>query len=218
MGKIKFSWLQSWRKNGLPLRENCDPLDPRQALLPVFTGFAVKGAPLMLPTVFFEELSEHIIEWLGVPVDDVTIEENGKRVKARRLREPLGASLGWVPRRKYQPPATVMNRAVAAGGWVTMDTPDRVSKSVSEALSELPQSDREAVKRAVLEEMGEVEHREPPMHTTARDLAKAIGISTGQIATVLDGWGVKDAKPSTRIDRGLAVRIITHYERARSAG
>ena len=69
MPRVKVSWAKTWHEPGLPLRENCDSLNPRQALLPAFTGFGVKGAPLMLPTEFWEAVSEHIIEYLGIPVE-----------------------------------------------------------------------------------------------------------------------------------------------------
>lgn len=212
MGRIKWSWRQNWKKNGLPLRENCDPLDPRQAFLPAFTGFALKGAPIPLPTVYYEELSEHLVEYLGIPV----VETGHGTDKVRRLLEPIGESMGWEPRRKYQPPSTVMNRAVASGKWVTPDTPDVQTKTVKEVLQELPQSDREQVNHAVLEELGIPERQEPPMHTTAKDLGAALGLSTKEIATVLEGWGVERAKPATKVDRGLAVRIIAHHERAKA--
>lgn len=115
MGRVTLNVKQTVDVQ-LPQRSNCDPLDPRQVLLPAFVGFA-PGGPLLLPQGMFEALSEHIIEYLGVPVE-VVGRGSGQR---RRLVTPLGDGLGWSPRREYVPPTDILDPYKAAGHWVSVE-------------------------------------------------------------------------------------------------
>lgn len=214
MPRIKWSFRKT-HEGALPIRQTCDPLNPRQALLWMFTGFALRGAPIPLPVEYWEELSEHIVECLGVPV-----EETGRGAgKQRRLLEPIGASLGWEPRRKYQPPTTVMNRATAAGAWVTIDEPDPETESVREVLARLSTADRSAIKNAVLDEMG-LSEAEPeqllPDRIPISRVAEHLNLKPSQVVTLLESWGVTGMKPRSWVDRNTALRVVTHYRRAAS--
>lgn len=203
MPRIRFDWRKT-HSGSLPLKQSCDPHNPRQALLWMFTGVGVRGAPIPLPVEYYEELSAHIVECLGIPLD-----EHG------RLLEPIGASLGWSPRRKYVPPVSVMNRAAAAGEWVTIDEPDPVRQSIADVLANMTVADQNAVKDAVLQRIGlsEVDAADlAPDSVPVGRVAKLCGLTTAQIVTVLAGWGMEVTGRSW-IDRGTALRVVAHYRR-----
>lgn len=212
MGRVKFSWHKNWKAQGIPLRENCDATDPRQVFLWCFTGFAAKGAPLMLPVEFWEALSEHLVECLGLPVEESIERIDGKKQKVRRLVPPLPFG---EPRRKYFPPATVMNRGVANGEWVTMDTPDPVRTPVSQQLAALSHVDQVAIKDAIVEKLGLPANEPEPHQMSVGQVAKRLGLKGSQVVTVLQGWGLEKATTRTVLDRATALRIVAHYNRAR---
>lgn len=177
----------------IPLRSNTDPLDPRQVLLPAFVGFA-PGGPLMLPQGAFEALSEHIIEYLGVPVETV----GRGSARRRRLVTPLGDGMGWEPRRKYRPPVSVLSPRTAAGEWVTMDEPDPVYETVGETVTRLSSHTPNGIASYVL----------------VCDFRRHLGLSHAQAVLLLAGWGIPNAKPGTRIEHDVAEKILRAYRRS----
>ncbi|MGN0125729.1 MAG: DUF2744 domain-containing protein, partial [Rhodococcus sp. (in: high G+C Gram-positive bacteria)] len=61
LGKINgktFDQWPAWEGQGLPTYDNCDLTNPRQAMLWTFTAMpGVQGAPLPLPTEYWETVS-----------------------------------------------------------------------------------------------------------------------------------------------------------------
>ncbi len=200
MSKIKHSYEKSF-KAGLPVRGNVDPLNPRQAFLPFFVGFIVKGAPLIADLVYYEELSEHLVECLGIPTEEKVV--NGKKV--RRLLEPIGESQGWEPRRKYIPPHTLLDKRAAAGKWVTMDEPEPSPESISDTLNRMVDANSRTAAEGI------------PAFVLVKDFRKALNLTHAQAKELLKGWGVPNATPQTKIDKGLAMRIVAHVNRLRNA-
>lgn len=82
------------RKGEFPTRANCDPTNPREAFVWMFAALPhVKGAPLIMPISYYEDVSERLWE-LG----------------ARPSAEPI---LEWVA-----PSATEPNWITSPGRWV----------------------------------------------------------------------------------------------------
>jgi hypothetical protein len=86
------------RQGEFPTRENCDPTNPREAFLWMFAALPhVKGAPLIMPISYYEDVSERLWD-LG----------------ARPAVEP---SLEWVA-----PTATEPHWLTSPGRWVPAGT------------------------------------------------------------------------------------------------
>lgn len=63
------------RKGEFPTRENCDPNNPREAFLWMFAALPhVKGAPLIMPISYYEDVSERLWELGARPVEEPTLE------------------------------------------------------------------------------------------------------------------------------------------------
>ncbi|NKS42311.1 DUF2744 domain-containing protein [Rhodococcus hoagii] len=184
----RFDQFPAWEGQGLPLRENCDPLNPRQALLWMFTAMpGVQGAPLPLPTEYWEMVSWRM--WI---------------LGARPIRKP---------QLKYQPPQNaVADRWSASGQWVTLCTPDLPRKSLAEVVSVLPQADRAELKNIVLDQLGLDGTGLPPTpagHMTVRELAGRLDVEGDRLVQILQDFGMP-ADPDSFVDREVGERIAAH--------
>ena len=96
----RFDQWDPWSGRGIPTRENCDLDNPRQRFLWMFTAPpGQKGAPLTMPTEYYEMQSYHMCI--------------------------LGGGIKSKPKLKYRPPNNVVaSRWGAAGEWVHLDDPD----------------------------------------------------------------------------------------------
>ena len=201
MAKIKFSGDRTWQGKSVPTLENCDPLNPRQAFLWMFTGAGFSGFPMLHQSEYWESISEHLVECLGIPLD-----ENG------RLLEPIGESLGWKARRKYLPPVTVTNPALAAGQWVTADEPDPEPESVASVFDRLPLHERVQLADAVKAQLGLAEDVVMPGSVKVKDFAEYVSKTPEQAVAILEGWGIKVSKGGS-FSRQHAVKIARDLQR-----
>jgi len=186
-GKAFDQW-PAWEGQGLPLRENCDLRNPRQAFLWMFTGMpGVVGAPLMLGTEYWEMQSWRM--WI------------------------LGARPSAKPTLKYQPPKNaVADRWTAQGEWVSMETPDLPQSSWTDVVAQLPQSDRAELKQVVLEKMGFEDVPElsaPAGHLQVSELASRLDVDGGQVVELLGNLGL-DVDPDAYVGREIADRLVAH--------
>ena len=63
------------RKGEFPTRENCDPTNPREAFLWMFAALPhVKGAPLIMPISYYEEISQRLWDLGARPTEEPTLE------------------------------------------------------------------------------------------------------------------------------------------------
>lgn len=63
------------RKGEFPTRANCDPTNPREAFLWMFAALPhVKGAPLIMPISYYEDVSERLWELGARPTVEPTLE------------------------------------------------------------------------------------------------------------------------------------------------
>lgn len=121
----------TWKKDDVPLRENCDLEDPRQMFLWMFTGLpGVNGAPLPLPAAFWMMVSEHLHE--------------------------CGARLSGDPIKKYRrPTGREPNAFTAPGTWVALDVADPPANPARKFWESLDwQQKAELLKAANYEESG----------------------------------------------------------------
>ena len=194
VGGKTFDKFPAWEGRGVPTRENCDLTNPRQAFLWMFTAPPGQaGAPLMMPTEYFEIMSWRL--WV------------------------LGARPVAEPTQKWVPPASVTASPwMAAGKWVDIDTPDPVRKTVAEAMRELPAADRAEIRAAVLAELGyegetlpDRDRPGPPAMTyTVASLAERLGTSVDELVTVLGNLGLTNVTASSTVGRDVADRIVDH--------
>ncbi|RBO82063.1 translation initiation factor IF-2 N-terminal domain-containing protein [Nocardia puris] len=181
-----FEEWEPWNGTGVPVRENCDSGNPRQALLWMFTAMpGMSGAPLMLPTEYWEMQSWRM--WV------------------------LGARPAEEPTQKYQPPASVTASAwQASGKWVDLDTPDPVRKTMADHVRELPQHVRAELRRVVLEQFGvdDGDRPGPPAITyTVRTLAERLRVEVDDLLEVLANIGASGLHADSRVSREVAERI-----------
>ncbi|AHH22111.1 hypothetical protein NONO_c73550 [Nocardia nova SH22a] len=187
-GKPFDKW-PAWKGTGVPTRDNCDLTNPRQAFIWMFVAMPVmKGAPLMLPTEYWEMQSFRMWTLGARPVAD--------------------------PTRKYQPPESVTANAwMASGSWVSLDTPERPRKTLAQALRELPQRERAEVRAALLDGLGldDGEKPAPPaMQYTVATLAQRLNTSVDELVSVLGNLGLTNVHADSRISREIADRIVKH--------
>ncbi|KQU33572.1 phage gene 29 protein family protein [Rhodococcus sp. Leaf233] len=203
MPEIVNDFNKTWDGIGLPTRENCDFSMARQRFLWMFTGFAVKGAPLPLPTEFFESQSEHLCECLGL---DMEVIDGVKRlmVTIDGVRVP-GDPLPDSPTRKYQAGGNMLNRLTAAGQWVDSTDPDVAVPDTRQIYEGLPQHERAEIANVVLEQFGL--ENEPPAKIRVLDLAKRLGVRSRDVAEVATAFGQRGLRAQSNIDRQLADRI-----------
>jgi hypothetical protein len=81
-------------KGEFPTRENCDPNNPEEAFLWMFAALPhVRGAPLIMPTDYYRQVSKRLWDLGGRPSEEPTLQ--------------------WVP-----PTATDPNWITSPGRWV----------------------------------------------------------------------------------------------------
>jgi hypothetical protein len=186
-GKPYEKW-PAWNGTGVPIRENCDLTNPRTAFLWMFTAMpGMKGAPLMMPTEYWELQSFRM--WV------------------------LGARPVAEPAQKWQAPVSVTANAwQAAGKWVDLDTPEPERKTIADLMRELPQKDRAEIRAAVLEGLGsDVDKPGPPaMQYTVAALADRLHCTVDQLVVTLGNLGVTNVHAQSRVGRDVADRIVEH--------
>lgn len=187
-GKAFEQW-PAWDHQGVPTRENCDASNPRQAFLWMFTAMpGLQGAPLMLPTEYWEMQSWRM--WV------------------------LGARPAAEPTQKWQAPASLTANAwTAPGKWVDLDTPEPERKTIADMIRELPQGTRAEVRAAVLEQFGldDGDRPGPPaMQYTVESLAERLRTSVDELLAVLGNLGATNLHAGSRVGRDVAERIVAH--------
>ncbi|MGC0364998.1 hypothetical protein ABH922_002982 [Rhodococcus sp. 27YEA15] len=186
-GKAFDEW-PAWEGRGLPVRENCDLRNPRQAFLWMFTGMpGVVGAPLMLGTEYWEMQSWRM--WI------------------------LGARPSAKPTLKYQPSSNALeDRWTAQGDWVPMDTPDPPRSSWEEIVAQLPHSDRAELKQVVLEKMGFEDVPEPSTpvgHMRVSELASRLDVDADEVVALLENFGMS-VDVDAYVGREIGDRLVAH--------
>lgn len=191
-GKINgktFNEWPAWEGDGLPLAENCDLRNPRQAFLFAFTAMpAMKGAPLILPTSYWELQSWRM--W-----------QLGMRPTGRKRHL------------KYAAPASMMNAWTAQGEWVTLDKEEPAPKTLREVVQELPQQDQMQLRQIFAEQLGLEGDTTVPVPDNmfrADDLARRLELSLEDLQEVLSHFGITARGPADLIDRAVADRILAH--------
>lgn len=186
-GKTFDEW-PAWEGRGLPLRDNCDLTNPRQAFLWMYTAMpGLKGAPLPLPTEYFETLSWR--QWI------------------------LGARPAAEPQLKYRPPKNmVADRWTAQGEWVDLSEPDAPRPTMADIVAKLPQQDRAELKQVILGKLGVEDVQDPSVpagYFRVDDVAKRLGVGIEQVQGLLDSFGMK-SQASDLVHRNIADRITAH--------
>lgn len=191
-GKINGKTFNEWPKwdgQGVPLFDNCDPKNPRQAFLPFFTAMpGVQGAPMLTQVEFWELQSWRM--WL------------------------LGARpTGGKRRLKYRPPASVTNAWTAQGEWVDIDDPDPPRMTLRELSRKLPQQDRAGLRKIFLEELGlegDTSVPVPDSKFRVDDLARRLEIPVMDLQVILGHFGITSKEPGDLVDRAVVDRILAH--------
>lgn len=187
-GKTFNEWPR-WDGKGVPLFDNCDPKNPRQAFLPFFTAMpGVQGAPMITQVEFWELQSWRM--WL------------------------LGARpTGGKRRLKYRPPASVTNAWTAQGEWVDIDDPDPPRMTLRELSRKLPQQDRAGLRKIFLEELGlegDTSVPVPDSKFRVDDLARRLEIPVMDLQVILGHFGITSKEPGDLVDRAVMDRILAH--------
>lgn len=182
----KFSDWPAWEGRGIPLPENCDLDNPRQRFLWMFTGMpGVKGAPMLMPTEFWETQSWRMCV--------------------------LGAGIVGEPGLKYQPGSNMANAWTATGRWAPLDEPDPPRMTVEQVMDGLSHADRAEVKGYVLERMGlsgdipDV----PDGKYRVSDLAVRLNVPVDDLIRALSDFGLA-VQPQSLVGREVADRIVFH--------
>lgn len=189
IGGKTFNEWPKWEGQGLPLFDNCDMRNPRQAFLPFFTAMpGVNGAPLILGVEYWELQSWRM--WL------------------------LGAlPTGRKRKLKYEPPTTMTNAWTAQGQWVDIAKPDVPRKTLKQVIGELPQRDRMEMRHMMLEEMGLEADRAVPIpdtHYRVDDLARRLELPLMDLQVVLARFGIAAREPGDLVERGVVDRVMAH--------
>lgn len=186
-GKTFEQWA-AWDGRGVPLFENCDLENPRQAFLPGFTALpGAHGAPLVFPVEYWQAVSWRL--WM----------------------------LGYRPAQpatlKYQAPASVTASPWnAAGKWVGLDDPEPVRATLKQLVADLPQADKAELAHIVTETFGvggAVAAGTPDGHLRVDDLANRLGLSSDRMCRALAGFGYQ-VKPESHVPRGIGDRVAVH--------
>lgn len=191
----EFHDFAPWDGQGVPTRDNCDPANPRQAFLWMFTAPpGMQGAPLMMPTEYWELMSWRM--WV------------------------LGARPAEEPTQKWQAPVNMAANAwMAAGKWVPLDTPEPERKTLAEAMRELPQAERAAIKAEVMRELGlsdgdmpTVKGRAVPpgMGYTVAALAERVSCPVPEMLSALEQIGLPNLEVGSLVGREAGDRVIAH--------
>lgn len=182
----RFEDFDKWDGKGVPLRENCDCSNPRQAFLWMFTALpGLKGAPMLMPPDYWEYVSWRLWTLGARPVED--------------------------PQLKYQPPLNVANPWTAQGKWVDLDEPDLPRKTLSDVVDGLSAADRAELKDIVLDKMGLREEVAdvPAGQYRVMDLAARLDLTVDEMIRVLADFGM-NVDPNSFVGRDVADRLVTH--------
>lgn len=184
----RFDQWEPWKGRGLPLRENCDLENPRQAFLWMFTAMpGLKGAPLPMPTEYFELLSYH--QW----------------VLGARPQRPAGL--------KYRPPTNmVADRWTAQGEWVGVDEPDPPRTTMADIVAKLPQQDRAELKELINNKLGVEDVPDPSTPAgwlRVDDVASRLGVEAGAVRELLADFGV-EPNSFDLVSRDISDRVVAH--------
>lgn len=184
-GKRFEDWAP-WEGRGVPLRSNCDLANPRQTFLWMFVAMpGVKGAPLIMPTDYWERQSFRMCV--------------------------LGGGITGESGLKYQPPHNMANPWTAPGRYVPLDEPDPPRLSVQQVMEGLGQADRAEVRDYVLKQtgLGDEIPAVPDGKYRVSDLAVRLGVDVAQLVSVLADFGMT-VEPSSLVGRDVADRIVFH--------
>lgn len=191
VGGKTYDKFEAWTGQGVPTRENCDPANPRQAFLWMFTAPpGQRGAPLMMPAEYWEMMSWRL--WV------------------------LGARPTEEPTQKWIPPASMSASPwMAAGDWVDASMPDPERKTIAQMMRELPAPERAAIRAEVLAQIGledsDGDRPGPPAMTyTVGTLAERLGSTVDELLIVLANLGVPNLHSGSRVGRDVADRIVAH--------
>lgn len=188
VGGKTFDQFPPWEGRGVPTRDTCDPTNPRQAFLWMFTAMpGLQGAPLILPPEYWEMQSWRM--WV------------------------LGARPTEEPQLKWRPPANMANPWNATGAWVPLDAPAPPRKTLKDVVGELGQADRADLANVMLQKLGLDAETTPPTPDgkyRVADLAKRLDQRTDDVIAMLARFGMTNVKPSSLVGRDVADRIINH--------
>lgn len=188
VGGKRFDQWEPWKGRGVPTRETCDPKNPRQAFLWMFTASpGQKGAPLLMPDEFFEMQSYHM--W----------------VLGARPQRP--AELKWLP-----PNNMVASRWGAQGEWVTLDTPEPPRTTMKDIVAQLPQQDKADLKELINSQLGVEDVADPSTPDgwmRVEDVAQRLGVEIDQVRALLESFGMS-ANPFDLVSRDITSRITAH--------
>ena len=183
----RFEDFEPWGNKGVPLFENCDPDNPRQKFLPMFTAMpGLKGAPLLMPPEYWETVSWRMCV--------------------------LGAAIVAEPGLKYQPPRTVANPWSAPGKWVDLDTPDEPRPTLDDIVDGLSQSDRAELGQIMMDRLGvepQTATAPPPGQYLVSELARRLELDVDEVIRILGAFGLK-VGPDSLVGRDVADRIVVH--------
>ena len=116
-----------------PLRENCDPNNPEEAMLWMLVALpSQKGAPLLMPVEYLRMMSKRLWDCGARPSADPVI----------KYRPPNGREPHWM---------------VAPGTWVPVDEPDPPRQTTKEAWDKLSWQ-----QKAELRAIANAEHESGP--------------------------------------------------------
>lgn len=191
----EFHDFPAWDGQGVPTRENCDLTNPRQAFLWMFTAPpGMQGAPLMMPTEYWELMSWR--QWV---------------LGARPVEEPT---------QKWQAPVNMAANAwMAAGKWVPLDTPEPERKTVAEAMRDLPDADKAMIRAAVLQDLGLddesviglQDRAAPPVaRRTVASLAERCGCTVTEMLSAFSDLGLPYLTADSLVARDAGERVIAH--------
>lgn len=184
----RFDQWPKWEGCGIPTRDNCDLENPRHAFLWMFTAPpGQKGAPLTMPTEYYEMQSYHM--WV------------------------LGARPQRPPELKWQPPKDmVANRWGAAGEWVPLDAPDPPRQTMKDIVAKLPQQDRAELKELINNQFGVEDVADPSTPDgwlRVEDVARRLGIEVEQVRELLANFGM-EVNAFDLVSRDIANRVTAH--------
>lgn len=195
-GKQFHEWPK-WDERGLPTRENCDPSNPRQKFLWMFTAPpGIQGAPMAFPTEYWELMS---------------------------FRQcTLGAGIIAEPTMEWHPPTSNLatNPWTASGEWHPVGTPRKQTKTLRQMIDELPQQERAELRAAVLERMGlddagePISARErpgpPAEQYTVAALAERVSRPIPELLDALASIGLPHLHGGSVVGRDIGLRLVEH--------
>ena len=188
VGGKRFDQWPKWEGRGIPTRDNCDLSNPRQKFLWMFTAApGQKGAPLVMPTEYYEMQSYHMCV--------------------------LGADIKAKPKLKWRPPNNmVANRWGASGEWVDVDDPDPPRQTMADIVEKLPQQDRAELAELINSKLGVENVADPSVPAgwlRVEDLAQRLSLDVDSVRTLLEEFGMS-VNAFDLVSRDISERITAH--------